>query len=217
MRLNTVLGDESPRDGLGRPEWEDLEPNPWRASARSPDFEADDSLTSASETLSAFKPENLNGEQMQANVEREEPNEESTEEAATIDAGALVADTANGNEAGQRAEVVAFRAALSEARKQAETQLASVVEAMKKAAAEERAGEVAQIADRYASELQQTKETIEAEVTKRVRQEESQRHAAEIARMREEFERRYADDLEDAQAAVVDSFKSLTTNLSRAL
>ena len=97
--------------------------------------------------------------------------------------------------------------------KQAETQLASVVEAMKKAAAEERATDIAQIVDRHAKELETTKATV----TKRVRQEESQRHAAEIARMREEFERRYAHDLEGAQAAVVDSFRSLTTNFSRSL
>ena len=103
---------------------------------------------------------------------------------------------------------------MSEARKEAERHLASVVEKMRKAAAEKHAGEVAQLTDRHVKELQQTRETIEAEVTKRVRQEESQRHTVAVARMREELERRYADDLQSAQAAVVDSFKSLTTNFS---
>ena len=214
-RLNSVLGERSSIAALNRPNWDDFEPNPWRA----PDSGNGDPPTKDIETLSVFPPEDQTKEQVrdaaghqQPDGESPEPDGESPEEEATADPGVLRAEVANEDKAGQRAEVIAFRAAVSEARKEAEKQLASVVEKIRKAAAEEHAGEVAQIADRHAQELQQTRETIEAEVTKRVRQEESQRHAADVARLREEFEQRYADDLQGAQAAVVDSFKSLAVN-----
>ena len=178
---------------------------------RTPDPENGDSPTKDIETLSVFPPEDQTKAEVRDASGHQRPDGESPEEKSPVDTGVLRADIAN-EEAGQRAEVIAFRAAVSEARQEAEKQLASVVERIRKAAAEEHAGEVAQIADRHAQELQQCRETIEAEVTKRVRQEESQRHAAEIARLREEFERRYADDLQGAQAAVVDSFRSLMAN-----
>ena len=127
------------------------------------------------------------------------------------------ADIASEDQAGQRAAVVAFRAAVSEARAEAEHQLVSAVQGIRKTAAEKHSAELAGIADRHAKELQRTRETIEAEVTKRVREEESQRHAAEVARIREEFERRNAADLQVAQTAAVESFKSLTTNFSGTL
>ena len=216
-RLNTVLGAESSTDALNRPSRDDLEPNPWRTSVRPPAPGNGDSPTKDIETLSVFPSEDPTTEQVRDAAGHKRPSEESREEDAAADPGVLRSDIANEDQAGQRAEVIAFRAAVSEARQEAEKQLASVVEKTRKVAAEEHADEVAQIADRHAQELQQIRETIEAEVTKRVRHEESQRHAAEVARMREEFERRYADDLQGAQAAVVDSFKSLTANFPGSL
>ena len=149
---------------------------------------------------------------MRDTEERQGPNDESREDETTADPGVLRPDIASEDKAGQPAWVVAFRAAVSEARREAETQLATVVQKMRKAAAEEHAGEIDRIADRHAKELQQARETIEAEVTKRVRQEESQRHAAEVTRMLQELERRYAVEIQDTQAADVSSFKSLTAN-----
>ena len=100
-------------------------------------------------------------------------------------------------EASEQAAVAAFHATVSEARKEAETHLASVVDKMRKAATAEREAEIAQLVDRHTKELEETRSTIEAQV----RDEESQRHAADISRLREELGQRYTEDLQRARAA----------------
>ena len=144
--------------------------------------------------LSGFQPEGATEERARDAAKSEEPTDE-----------VPAADIGSEDQAGQRAAVVAFRAAVSEARAEAEHQRVSAVQGIRKTAAEKHSAELAGIADRHAKELQRTRETIEAEVTKRVR------------RIREEFERRNAADLQVAQTAAVESFKSLTTNFSGTL
>ncbi len=145
---------------------------------------------------------------------REQSKDESPVEETTDDGDVLTADVDDTNKARPRAAVVAFQAAVSEARKEAETRLTAVVEKIRKTAVDEYANE---IVDRHAKELQQLRKTVSAEVTECVRQEEAQRHAADVTRMREELERRNADDLRGTQTAVVDSFNRLTRNILQSL
>ena len=200
QRLKSVLGGASPHAQLESSGWDDLEPNPWQDSDK--------------ETLLTFPAEEPVGEQLQRVAELAELTSEPTKEDATSDEAGLDADRETGDHAGSQAAVAAFHVAVSEARKDAEAQLASAAERMRKSVVEEHAAEIGRLAERHAKELEQTHETTEAEVAQRVREEESQRLALEIARVRDELEQRYADDLQRAQAAVVDSFKGLTTSIS---
>ena len=197
----TVVGDDPVSTASERPNWEDLEPNPWKTSVRPPGSASGSRIET--DGLSGFQPEGATEERARDMAKSEEPTDE-----------VPAADIGSEDQAGQRAAVVTFRAAVSEARAEAEHQLVSAVQGIRKTAAEKHSAELARIADRHAKELQRTRETIEADVTKRVREEESQRHAAEVARIREEFERRNAADLQVAQTTAVESFKSLTTNFS---
>ncbi len=127
--------------------------------------------------------------------------------------------------AGQPAAASAFQAAVSEAQQKAKTKLTSIIETMRKEAAEQRAAELAKAADRHAEELQQVRADAQAEVTAaieqaqqeigRSRQEEAERHTAELARLREELERQYADELERTRTAVVESFEALTGGIQQ--
>ena len=197
--------------------WEGLEPNPWKTSAQQSDSGNGDSPSEDSEAHSTFGSEDPVDEQIQHWLEREGPNDEPHVEETTGDGNIHTADVGDSGQARQRAAVSAFQTVVSEACKEAETQLTSVVEKMRKTAAEEHAAEIVQITDRHAEELQQTRETVEAEMSERVRQEEAQRHAAEVAHVREELERQYARDLQSTKTAVVDSFNELTKSVLRRL
>ena len=136
---------------------------------------------------------------------------------SSVQATASVADipaaASDPDQAGQRVAVTAFQAAVSEAQQEAERQLAAIVERVRRAAAEQHTADIFQITGRHAEELRQIRETVETEVTERVRQEETTRHAAELARMSAELERQHADDLQRARSAAVDSFKALTSSI----
>ena len=186
-RLKSVLASDSSSAQTDSANWDDLEPNPWKSADR--------------ETLLTFPAEDP--------LDRPELDEPTSEPSEKDTAGDDDLDSAD-----SKAAVAAFHAAVSEARKDAEAQLAEGVEKMRKAVVEEHAAEIARLADRHAEELEQTRETTEAEVSQRVREEESQRHALEIVQVREHLTRRYTDNLQRAQAAVVDSFKGLTSNIS---
>ena len=60
------------------------------------------------------------------------------------------------------------------------------------------------------SEAQHEDESQLTAAMERVRQDEAERYAAELAGLREELERQYADDLQSARTAVLQSFKALT-------
>ena len=153
-------------------------------------------------------------EQLQRVAELAEATNEPASADTDGDEAVLEADSETRDHADPQAAVAAFHAAVNEARKDAETRLASAVERIRKSVVDEHAAEIGRLAERHAEELEQTRETTEAEVAQRVREEESQRLAFEVARVREELEQRYADDLQRAQAAVVDSFKGLTSSIS---
>jgi hypothetical protein len=204
QRLQTVLSNGSSSAASDQEKWEDLELNPWKSSVPPLVSAPDDSPDKESETLLSFVSEGM------SSAVSPQVSDETTD-------AAEVSSVEGGDQGGQLEAVAAFQDAVSEACVEAKTQLASVVATVREAAAEEHAAEISQIADRHAEELRQTRETVEAEVTRRVLEEESLRHAAELARLRDELERRYADDLRKAQSAVIDSLKGITKDLSESV
>lgn len=203
QRLEKVLQEGASEPASDQGGWEDLEPNPWNTSTQSSDPGNGDPPIEESETLLTFV--------------SEQSVDASSKEEQTADQAVSSGNTDRPDQDDQPVAIAAFRNAVSEACEEAETQLASVVEKIREAEAEEHAAELAQIVDRHAAELRQTREAVEVEVARRVREEESQRYTTELSRVREELERRYADDLQKAQTAVVDSLKGLTRNISGTL
>ena len=113
-------------------------------------------------------------------------------------------------DASPSAGLASLESAVREASQDAANQLASFVQEIRQAATEQHATEIAQLANRHGEELQRVRETVEAEVTARVKHAEDERHTVEIARLREELEQRHVDELHRAQDAVLNSFKELT-------
>lgn len=111
------------------------------------------------------------------------------------------------------APLAAFQATLNAAQQEAETQLIAIAEQLWKTAAERHAAELARVTARHTEELRAARDHTAAEVAsavEHVRRDEAERHAGELAGLREELERTYAENLQRARIAVVQSFDALT-------
>ena len=172
--------------------------------------------THDAEVVPSAAPEDRTGELALFPTEREEANHASLVEVMADVTHRPAQEVDDADQAGQRAAVKAFQAAVSEAQQEAETQLTTVIARIRKEAADQQTAELARVTDRHAEELQQARDGLEAEVTaaiERIRQEEAERHAAEFVRVREELERQHADDLQRVQTAVVESFRALAGSI----
>ena len=100
-----------------------------------------------------------------------------------------VEDVLTGDDSAQAGQdsLAGFRAAVTDAQQEAETQLAIVLE------------------------------QVQAEAVERVREEVSERCTAEFARVREDLEKKHADELIRSRAVAVQSIRTLTQRIQQSL
>ena len=163
-RLSSMLKDEPPRTEE-KARWSDLEVNPFEVSEQRPDPPIRRSPTEDGAGLTTFRQENT--------VDTPEPPqaatpEESQEETSVKETNAVTAipasDVDEVAKAGHRAAVVAFQAAVSEAQREAEAQLKSLVDRVRKEEADRHAAEVTRVREelerQHAEDLQQARSAV---------------------------------------------------------
>ena len=200
------------RTMLKRTDRQDVELNSFDTGVQTSGRRGGDSVTDDAEAIRRAAPLDRIGAVEMFPAKGEESNDVSLVEEMTNETDLPTLEADGPDQAGQRAAVAAFQAAVSEARQAAVAQLTAGVERIRKKAADQQTAELARVTERHAEELKQVRENAQAEATAavdRARQEESDRHAAELACVRENLERQCDDDLQHARTAVVESFNAL--------